>query len=57
MSLLIPFSSATLRKRYYEVFLIIHILSAIVIVCALFMCVYSFLQPLPPPLRTPTNNI
>lgn len=53
MSLLIPFSSATLRKRYYEVFLIIHILSAIVIVCALFMCVYPFLQPL----RTPTNNI
>ncbi|KAI2818165.1 hypothetical protein CBS115989_5477 [Aspergillus niger] len=42
MSLLIPFSSATLRKRYYEVFLIIHILSAIVIVCALFIHISKF---------------
>ncbi|GKZ66059.1 hypothetical protein AnigIFM50267_010898 [Aspergillus niger] len=42
MSLLIPFSSATLRKRYYEVFLIIHILSAVVIVCALFIHISKF---------------
>ncbi|KAL2848767.1 hypothetical protein BJX68DRAFT_267618 [Aspergillus pseudodeflectus] len=42
MSLLVPFSSTTLRKRYYEVFLMIHILSGIVIVYALFKHISRF---------------
>ncbi|KAE8374347.1 ferric reductase like transmembrane component-domain-containing protein [Aspergillus bertholletiae] len=42
MSLMIPFSSVALRKRYYEVFLIIHIVFGIVIIYALFVHMSKF---------------